>query len=202
MKRLHQDDLFGWSVFDESRNIDFHGLAWIRDGGNVLVDPVRMSTHDEAHLRELGGAATIVITNSDHTRDATALAEKFGAKILGPRAERDGFPIRCDGWLGQDDTVVPGLIAHAVAGSKTPGELALTLEGTTLVTGDLIRAHEGGRLCLIPGAKLSDPAAARASVRRLAALPGIEAVLVGDGWPVFRHGAEALRELVDSFDGA
>ena len=202
MKRLHRDDLFGWSVFDESRNIDFHGLAWIRDGGNVLVDPMPMSEHDEAHLRELGGAATIVVTNSDHTRNTMALAEKFGAKILGPRAEQDGFPIRCDGWLGQDDTVVPGLIAHAVAGSKTPGELALTLEGTTLVTGDLIRAHEGGRLCLIPGAKLSDPAAARASVRRLAALPDIDAVLVGDGWPVFRHGAEALRELVDSFDGA
>ena len=202
MKRLHRDNLFGWSVFDESRNIDFHGLAWIRDGGNVLVDPVPMSAHDEAHLRELGGAATIVITNSDHTRDATALAEKFGASILGPLGEQDGFPVRCDGWLGQDDTVVPGLIAHAVAGSKTPGELALTLEGTTLVTGDLIRAHEGGRLCLIPGAKLSDPAAARASVRRLAALPGIEAVLVGDGWPVFRHGAQALRELADSLDGA
>ena len=202
MKRLHRNDLFGWSVFDESRNIDFHGLAWIRDGGSVLVDPMPMSEHDEAHLRELGGAATIVVTNSDHTRNTMALAGKFGAKILGPRAEQDGFPIRCDGWLGQDDTVVPGLIAHAVAGSKTPGELALTLEGTTLVTGDLIRAHEGGRLCLVPDAKLSDPAAARASVRRLAALPGIEAVLVGDGWPVFRHGAEALRELVDSFDGA
>ena len=202
MKRLHREDLFGWSVFDESRNIDFHGLAWVRDGGNVLVDPVPMSAHDEAHLRELGGVATIVITNSDHTRDAAVLAQMFGAKILGPRAERNGFPIRCDGWLGQGDAVVPGLTVHEVAGSKTPGELALTLEGTTLVTGDLIRAHEGGRLCLIPDAKLSDPAAARASARRLAALPDIDAVLVGDGWPVFRHGAQALRELADSFGGA
>ena len=86
------------------------------------------------------------------------------------------------------------------AGSKTLGELALVLEGTTLVTGDLIRAHEGGRLCLLPDAKLTDSDAARSSVRRLAALPGIEAVLVGDGWPVFRHGAETLRELVDSFE--
>ena len=202
MKRLHRDDLFGWSVFDESRNIDFHGLAWVRDSGNMLVDPVPMSAHDEAHLRKLGGAATIVLTNSDHTRDAVGLAEKFGAKILGPRGERDGFPIQCDGWLGQDDAVVPGLVVHEVAGSKTPGELALVLEGTTLVTGDLIRAHEGGRLCLVPDVKLADPNAARSSARRLASLPGIEAVLVGDGWPVFRHGAEALRELVDSFDDA
>ena len=202
MKRLHRDDLFGWSVFDESRNIDFHGLAWARTGGNVVVDPVPMSAHDEAHLGELGGAATIVVTNSDHTRDAVALAEKFGARILGPRGERDGFPIRCDGWLGQDDTVVPGLVVHEVAGSKTPGELALVLEGTTLITGDLVRAHEGGRLRLLPDAKLTDGHAARASARRLAALPDIDAVIVGDGWPVFRHGAEALRELVDSFDGA
>ena len=73
MKRLHRDDLFGWSVFDESRNIDFHGLAWVRGDGNVIVDPVPMSAHDEAHLGELGGAATIVVTNSDHTRDAVAL---------------------------------------------------------------------------------------------------------------------------------
>lgn len=202
MKRLHRDDLFGWSVFDESRNIDFHGLAWVRGDGNVLVDPVPMSAHDEAHLGELGGAATIVVTNSDHTRDAAALAEKFGARILGPRGERDGFPIRCDGWLGQDDTVAPGLVVHEVAGSKTPGELALVLEGTTLITGDLVRAHEGGRLCLLPDAKLGDADAARASARRLAALPGIEAVIVGDGWPVFRHGAEALRELVEVLDGA
>ena len=200
MKRLHRDDLFGWSVFDESRNIDFHGLAWVRSGGNVLVDPVAMSAHDEAHLRELGGAATIVITNSDHVRDAAALAEKFGARILGPRGEQDGFPIRCDGWLGQDDAVVPGLVVHTVAGSKTLGELALILEGTTLIASDLIRAHEGGRLCMLPEAKLSSPGAARLSIRRFAALPDIDAVLVGDGWPVFRHGAEALRELVESFD--
>ena len=200
MKRLHRDDLFGWSVFDESRNIDFHGLAWVRGDGNVLVDPVPMSEHDEAHLRELGGAATIVLTNSDHVRDAPALAARFGARILGPTGERERFPIRCDDWLDQDDAVVPGLIAHVLAGSKTPGEIALTLEGTTLITGDLIRAHEGGRLCLLPDAKLTEPAQARASARRLAALPGIDAVLVGDGWPVFRHGALALRELVDSFD--
>ena len=202
MKQLHRNELFGWSVFDASRNIDFHGLAWVRGDGNVLVDPVPMSAHDEAHLRELGGAATIVITNSDHVRDAAGLAERFGAKILGPRGEQDGFPIRCDDWLGQDDAVVPGLIAHELSGSKTPGELALTLEGTTLITGDLIRAHEGGRLCLLPDAKLTDSAAAQSSARRLAALPDVDSVLVGDGWPVFRHGAEALRELVDSFDAA
>jgi hypothetical protein len=30
-----------------------------------------------------------------------------------------------------------------MAGSKTPGELALILEKTTLITGDLVRGHMG-----------------------------------------------------------
>ncbi len=59
----------------------------------------------------------------------------------------------------------------------------------------LIRAHEGGKLCLLPDAKLSDKAAGLASLECLTALPNIEAVLPGDGWPVFRDGARALADL-------
>jgi hypothetical protein len=32
-------------------------------------------------------------------------------------------------------------------------------------------------------------------VRRLAALPDVQAVIVGDGWPVFREGGARLAEL-------
>ena len=86
----------------------------------------------------------------------------------------------------------------AVSGSKTSGELALLLEKTTLITGDLIRAHEGGRLCLLPDSKLCDRPQAVASVQRLAALPDLEAVLPGDGWPIFCDGGRILRELAQS----
>jgi hypothetical protein len=48
---------------------------------------------------------------------------------------------------------------------------------------------------LLPEAKLADPAQAAASVRRLADIQTIEAVIVGDGWPVFRDGAARLRTL-------
>jgi hypothetical protein len=201
MKRLHRPDLYGWSVFDESRNIDFHGLLWVRPEGNVAVDPLPMSPHDAAHLEALGGVSVVVLTNSDHVRDGPGLAARTGARLLGPAGERDAFPVECAGWLGDGEEVVPGLVAHALEGSKTPGELALVLAGTTLVTGDLVRAHEGGRLCLLPDSKLRDRAAAVASVRRLAALPGIEAVLPGDGWPVFRDGGRALGELLATLDG-
>lgn len=197
MKRLHRADLVGWSVFNEDRNIDFHSVLWVREGGNVVIDPLPMSAHDAAHLQNLGPVGVVVVTNSDHVRDAEGLARRTGARLLGPAAEKDDFPIACDGWLADGDEVLPGLEVLALEGSKTPGELALLLEGSTLVTGDLVRAHEGGRLCLLPEAKLADPARAAESVRRLAALPGIEAVLTGDGWPVFRDGDRALAELAE-----
>lgn len=195
MKRLHRPDLFGWSVFDESRNLDFHSVLWVRAGANVAIDPLPLTPHDSKHLTDLGGLALVVVTNSDHTRAAAALAKEFGARLAGPAAERATFPFACDLWLGDGDEPVPGLTTIALDGSKTAGELALVIERTTLVTGDLVRAHEGGRLTTLPAAKLRDAAQAAASVRRLAALPDVDAVLVGDGWPIFRGAGAALREL-------
>lgn len=195
MKTLHRADLLSWSTFDEARNVDFHGLCWVRPGGNVLIDPLPMSPHDLAHLDAVGGAAWIVITNSDHTRAAQELAARYGAKLAGPAAERDTFPFPCDRWLADGDAVVPGLTVITLDGAKTPGEVALLLEGRTLITGDLVRAHTAAGLMILPDAKLVDKAAAIASVRRLAALPDVDAVLVGDGWQVFRGGGALLREL-------
>jgi hypothetical protein len=192
MKRLHRDDLYGWSRFDPDRNIDFHSVVWIRDGGNVAIDPLPMTEHDRGHLESLGGLAAIVVTNSDHLRDAVALAASTGAELCGPAAEPE---LPCSRWIADGDEIVAGLRALALDGSKTPGELALVLEVTTLITGDLIRVHQAGRLCLLPAPKLSDPTAARRSIERLVALPAIDAILVGDGWPIFRGGARALADL-------
>ena len=151
--------------------------------------------HDRQHLLSLGSLAWIVITNSDHIRDAIDLAALTGAKIAAPAAEREVMGMKVDAWLSDGDALVEGLVAYAMTGSKTPGELALVIEGTTLITGDLIRAHRAGSLMILPDAKLTDRAEAVASVKRLADLSDIEAVLVGDGWPVFRQGHALLRTL-------
>lgn len=198
MKQLHRKDLFGWSKFDEERNLDFHSVLWVRDGGNVLIDPLPMSEHDHGHLQRLGGVDFIVITNSDHCRDAEHIANATGAFVYGPAAEEDCFPISCKHWLEDNEEIIPGLVAYQLDGSKTPGELALVLEHSTLITGDLIRCHIGGELCLLPDAKLTNRNQAIQSVKRIAALPGIKTVLPGDGWPLFNHGGEALHRLARS----
>lgn len=66
---------------------------------------------------------------------------------------------------------------------------------------DLIRGQRGGALNTLPDAKLRDRGAAVRSVRELAQRPSIVAVLVGDGWPVFREGHARLRELAGMLGG-
>ncbi|MBX3275701.1 MAG: MBL fold metallo-hydrolase [Sandaracinaceae bacterium] len=197
MKAAHRPDVRAWSRFDPDRDLDFHGYAWLRPEGAVLIDPLPLSDHDRHQLEDAGGVSWIVVTNSDHRRAAAELAEALGASIAGPAAEREGLGLACARWLTDGDELLPGLRVLALDGSKTPGELALVLEDTTLITGDLVRAHAGGRLDRLPDAKLTDRGAALASIRRLAALPRIEAVLVGDGWPVFRDGHARLAELAE-----
>lgn len=198
MKQLHRLDLFGWSVFNEERNLDFHSVLWVREAGNILIDPLPMSEHDHYHLQSLGGVKIIVITNSDHVRDAERLASQTGAFVCGPASEEASFPMACQRWIYDNEEIVAGLVAYQVNGSKTPGELVLVLEGSTLITGDLIRCHIGGELCLLPAAKLVNRERAVESVKRIADLGGIKTVLSGDGWPIFNHGAEALHRLARS----
>lgn len=198
MKSLHRQDLYGWSSFDEDRNIDFNSVAWIRPEGNILIDPLPLTRHDQEHLNSLGGAAWIVLTNSDHIRNAETIAQETGASIAGPAGERETFPISCHRWLSQDEEVVPRLRAIELQGSKTPGELALLLEETTLITGDLVRSHQAGRLMLLPDTKLKNRQLAEQCVKLLAKLDKVDAVLVGDGWSVFRDGGKYLAELVAS----
>lgn len=196
MKSLHRPDLYGWSTFNPARNIDFNGIAWIRPEGNILIDPVALSNHDWNHLQSLGGVVWIVVTNSEHIRATKEIVEQTYAKVAGPIAEKEIFPIFCDRWLSDGDELVPGLKIIELNGSKTPGELALLLEETTLITGDLVRARKAGSLTILPDEKLLNREEAITSVQRLAELTQVEAVLVGDGWPVFRDGRDRLKELV------
>ncbi len=195
MKKLHRSDLFGWSIFNEERNIDFNSTLWVRSQGNVIIDPLPLIEHDKKHLESLGGAAHVIITNSDHIRDAAIISSMTGAKCWAPLAEKEQFPLQCDGWLQDGDEPISGIEIFSFNGSKTPGELAVLIDETTLITGDLIRAHEGGCLCIIPDAILKNKDLAVKSIKRMASIKKIQAVIPGDGWPVFNQGHEALFEL-------
>jgi len=196
MKSLHRPDLYSWSCFDETRNVDFNGTFWVRDGGNVAFDPMPMSDHDLAHVHELGGMAWVVVTNADHVRDAAELAIMLGAQIAAPEAEQDRPQfegVSVSAWL-KDGETFQGATVFQLDGSKTPGELAFVM-GDTVLFGDLVRGQRAGSLNLLPDPKLTDKSAALASIARIAEQEP-NAVLVGDGQSVFRDGAARLRECL------
>jgi len=203
MKRLHRRDLYCWSVFNERLDIDFNSFAWVHERGNVLVDPLPLSAHDQQHLKDLGGAGWIVLTNSSHVRAAKELAATLGCRIAGPAAEHKTFPIPCDRWLKEGEELHPGLRVLELEGSKTPGELALMLEDTTLIAGDLLRSHRAGELMLLKQEQgLKDTAKAVASLRRVLSFPRLEALLLGDGWCVFRDGRKQLEEFLNGLEAS
>jgi len=199
MKQLHRHDLFTWSVYNEPLRLDFNSFLWTRSDGNLLVDPLPITASDLKHLEELGGAAFIIITNSDHVRGAGELAASTGAKVFGPRGEREKFPLPSVDFVKDGDEPLPGLKVRELAGSKTEGELALVLEETTALFGDLVRSGRADALALLPAPKLKDRARALDSLRRMRSLhPHIANVLVGDGYCAFRHGGDLLAELANS----
>lgn len=199
MKALHKPNLLCWSVFNEERDLDFHSVLWKSAHGNVAIDPLPLSEHDRKHLEALGGVQDIVITNSDHMRGAAELAAFSGARVWAPGLELERFSHL--GARPASEQPVAGLTVFELHGSKTPGELAILIEQHTLVVGDLVRGHRAGRLNLLPDQKLGDRSAALGSLRRLVEIQSIEAVLVGDGWPVFHGGRHALNALLIELEG-
>ena len=78
-----------------------------------------MNEHNENHLDGLGGAAHLIITNSDHVRDSERILLFTGAKCWGPFAEKEQFPFYCDDWLKDGDKPVNNIEVYCMDGSKT-----------------------------------------------------------------------------------
>ena len=112
--------------------------SWVREQGNILIDPVPMSAGDAAQLDALGGAALIVLTNRDHERDAVAFKERTGAQIVAHEADAPLFALAVDRTVADGEEIVPDLRVLHLAHGKSPGEIALLWRGGSVAfIGDL-----------------------------------------------------------------
>ena len=197
MKSVLFDDMYSWSVFDERRQIDFNGHLWVREHGNVLIDPVPMIESDLSQLKELGGARWIAITNRDHEREAAAFRELCGAQVLTHEADAGELETEVDRTLSDGEEIVPGLRAVQLKSGKSEGEIALYWAAKRLLlSGDLVVGAPIGRFTLLMDEVLKDPPAAALELRKLLALD-FEAVLVGDGHSILHGARERLLECLE-----
>ncbi len=198
MKRLIFEDIYSWSVFSEARQIDFNGHLWIREEGNIAIDPVEMSDADRAQFEQLGGAKWIVITNRDHEREAAAFQEWTGAEVIVHEADADLLDIKPSRTIRDGETIVPGLRAVHLPFGKSPGEIALYFSDKQAVLfGDIVAGEPMGRLTLLADEKLEDAPKAAIQLRKVLPL-NFNAVLVGDGHSLFRDGRQELVECLQA----
>ena len=153
-----------------------------------------MSDDDREHLKALGGAKMIVLTNADHEREAAVFQEWTGADVVVHEADADALSITPTRTVQDREAIVPGLHAVHLRYGKSPGEIALYFpEKQAVLFGDLVVGEPMGALTLLADSKLSDPPKAALELRKILALR-FNAILVGDGHSIFM---DARQYLVD-----
>ncbi len=197
MKEIAVTNFYSWSIFSQERQIDFNGHLWVREEGNVLIDPVPMTAADLEQFDQLGGAAWIVLTNRDHEREAAFFQDRTGTRIAAHRADADLFDQPPDRLLDDGEEIVPGLRVVHLAHGKSPGEIALYWPALKMVlAGDLVVGAPLGRITLLPDAKLADPPQAALGLRKLLQLD-FDALLMGDGHSVLHDARRLLLECLE-----
>jgi uncharacterized cupin superfamily protein/glyoxylase-like metal-dependent hydrolase (beta-lactamase superfamily II) len=191
-----------WSAWQPDRGLAFNSYLFERDGGSVAIDPLALDDASIEWLNSAGGVATIVLTNRDHQREAQALRQRFGARVLAHALEAERFSIPIDATFADGEEVFPGVYAVALPYGKTPGEVALHLRSArAAIVGDALIGAPAGALSLLPDGKLEDPQRLLRSLRKLWALQ-LDALLLCDGAPIFRNADAVLGALLETRGGA
>jgi glyoxylase-like metal-dependent hydrolase (beta-lactamase superfamily II) len=207
--------LWRWTGRHEEWEEDVGSVYYETEDGVVLVDPIVPPEDEDRFLAQLdrevsGQEVHLLVTVFWHTRSASALVERYGARVWAPArgkaaiARRAGVvtdPFKAGDDLPGDLEALPTARASEVVywiprhGALVPGDVLL---GEGAKGGGTRRAGPGGiRMCpesWLPEGK--GHAELAASLRPLLDLP-VERVLVSHGAPVLEHAHESLSRALD-----
>ncbi len=196
MQELAMSNVHMWSRWQPDRKMHFNSYLFVLPDGNVAIDPVPLDADDGERISALGGISEVVLTNRDHVRDAAALRERFGARVVSSANEAPLFDIPVDRVLRDGETVFAGATLVALEHQKTPGEFAIHLSAQrTVIVGDAIVGAPAGSLSLLPDEKYSNVQDAVLGLRRVWALQP-DVLLVGDGTPLWSGATRAIGKLL------
>jgi uncharacterized cupin superfamily protein len=174
-----------WSRHDPARHLDLHGLFLQARPGEpgALIDPVPFGDGDEEHVRELGGATAVVLTQEDHRRtEGERLAQTLGCPVL-----LAGGAGELPSGLASIPLPTGAALVHAPSGSAIPGPS---------VTG-----APAGELSLTDASSGTGASTTARALRALLAYP-VQRVLVSSGEHVLGHAEDALQSLIYRHDPA
>jgi len=198
--------LWRWTAYHDEWKKDVGCVYCESKDGIVLIDPLIPPEDADRFLstldREVAGKPVhVLVTIFWHTRSATEMIERYGARVWAPTTARAAVARRAG---AVTDAFRPG---DALPGDVEPFRTARRTEvvywipnHAALVPGDVLLGDGSGgvRMCpesWLPSAtKHSDLAA---SLAPLLELP-VDRILVSHGEPVLENGREALAAALDA----
>lgn len=188
------ESLFLWQSYDPAVKADLYSTAIATSAGLFLVDPILLEPDAMGRLIASSVIGGIVVTNANHCRAASQLAEELGTTIFShPMACSDcKFPRS----RALRESLAVDLRAIEIEGAA-PGEIALChdRDGGTIIMGDALINFEPYGFTFLPAKYCSKPREMRRSLRQLLDYE-FEQMFFAHGTPLIGGAKKRLEQLL------
>ena len=189
--------IWQWSWFSQEKQLDFNGLFLNVGEHKILIDPPPMTAEASTVIRRQGQLDYIIVTNRDHTREASACQVDFRCQVQVPESDASQMDLKANKTFKDGELLPGGIWVVHLQDQKSPGESALFLQQGKgiLIVGDALIGKPDGSLSLLPPEKYADAGKAKEGLRRLLKY-NFDAILVGDGTSILTGAKQAVERTL------
>ena len=189
--------IWQWSWFSQEKQLDFNGLFLNVGEHKILIDPPPMTAEASTFIRRQGQLDYIIVTNRDHTREASAYQVDFRCQVQVPESDAPQMDLKANKTFKDGELLSGGIWVVHLQDQKSPGESALFLQQGKgiLIVGDALIGKPAGSLSLLAPEKYADAGKAKEGLRRLLKY-NFDAILVGDGTSILTGAKQAVERAL------
>lgn len=189
--------IWQWSWFSQEKQLDFNGLFLNVGEHKILIDPPPMTAEASTFIRRQGQLDYIIVTNRDHTREASTCQADFRCQVQVPEPDAPQMDLKVNKTFKDGELLPGGIWVVHLRDQKSPGESALFLQQGKgiLIVGDALIGKPAGSLSLLPPEKYADAGKAKEGLRRLLKY-NFDAILVGDGTSILTGAKQAVERTL------
>jgi glyoxylase-like metal-dependent hydrolase (beta-lactamase superfamily II) len=186
-----------WQAYDSAVRSELFSTAAITAQGTFLIDPIPLAEAARQELLHLNPVAGIIVTNSNHVRASTEMAEQFSIPIFAhSEAFASNQPTRFVP-LEDGDSICEQLLVITVGGAVS-GEIALyyPANGGALIVGDALINFEPYQFTFLPAKYCFNQKEMQRSLRKLTSYKA-ERMFFAHGTPISSGASTQLLQLLE-----
>jgi len=190
-------DILIWQTYDSAVKADLFSTAIVSSTGVFIIDPVPLTESAFSRLANVGQAAAVIVTNSNHHRASAQFSERFSVPVFAHvKSFPQQKPLRFSE-IADSDAVSDDLSVIAIDGA-VDGEIAIHYRAGngTLIVGDALINFEPCGFTFLPRMYCAKEKEMKQSLRKLLDLSA-ERILFAHGLPIMSKASARLRQLFD-----